>query len=269
MRFVCMFVWMVKAHMDFAATVYSRFKHIFDGTCELTRDLDFPVLNLTGSGLRILLIALDSWDRLQPDEDYLAKFLDAHSSERWVILWEDIWHHREAIAESRILSFEGNTLRIHGRKCSVKSISDDRCNEFLDQNHLMGSTSAKYRYGLFYQGELVSVATFGRSVPVSREDTEVQSHELIRFCHKMGYHVSGGLSKLIEHFKRMQKPEDIFTSVDREWSEGSGYARIGFREISRTKPLCFYVDGNYVRHKKVTEGIRICNAGNIRMALTI
>ncbi len=256
--------------MDFVTKVYDRFNKLLQNRCDLRYDFDFPVLKLTEHDLNIMLIDIDRWKDLQPGDLYLRNFLDLHERERWVILWEDIWMHREAIAESRILAFQGNAHRIHGRKCTAEPLTEEHCAQFLNDNHLMGSTPSKFRFGLFYRNELVSVATFGRSVPATRNNEEVESHELIRFCHKMGYHVSGGLSKLIEHFKRQHNPEDIFTSVDREWSEGSGYAYIGFREISRTKPFCFYIDSDLIRHREDNNGgVRICNAGNIRMALTL
>ncbi|MEJ2005579.1 MAG: hypothetical protein P8X57_11575, partial [Cyclobacteriaceae bacterium] len=135
-------------------------------------------------------------------------------------------------------------------------------------NHLMGNTTAKYRLMLTQGDQIMAAATFGRSVPAMRNGNEVKSHELIRFCHRKGYHVSGGLTKLIAHFRIMAEPQDIFTSVDREWSTGRGYAHIGFKTISHTAPLCFHIDNEYNRHRHIENGIRICNAGNVRMALT-
>ena len=206
---------------------------------------------------------------MNPPDNYLKVFLDKHKGERWVIIWEDLWYHRKEIIKSRLISFCGLSKRIHGRECTVVSLSNSKAAAFLDSNHLMGHTSSKYYYGLRHNGKLAAVATFGRSVPASRESGEVLSHELIRFCHRKNYHVSGGLSKLLKYFQAHEHPEDIFTSVDREWSDGSGYEHIGFKKIGETSPYCFYVDNDLIRHHAADKGVRICNAGNIRMALTL
>jgi len=226
----------------------------------------FPIVRMRG--LAILVIPLRQWDKEEPGDDYLQNFLDERKDERWIILWEDIWRKRRTIAQSRLLSFTGISERIHGRKCTAAPISHRLGQKFLNENHLMGYTKARYNYALYDKSEPVAIATFGRSVPVKRGDRDVDSHELIRFCHKAGYHVSGGLTKLLSCFRKDINPEDIFTSVDREWSSGSGYAKTGFREIGRTSPICFYIDKKLERHRNEIEVIRICNAGNIRMALT-
>ena len=228
----------------------------------------FPTIHPDRFSFSLLVIPIKTWESVQPPDDYLKIFLRDKNTERWVIIWEDIWIHKNEIVKDRLRSYAGISRRIHARKCIAQVINPSSAKEFLDNNHLLGYTQARYRYALLERGEIMGIATFGRAVPAQRCGKEVQSHELIRFCHRVGHHVSGGLTKLLAHFRKDVHPEDIFTSVDREWSAGQGYAKIGFSIIEQTPPMCFYLDDDLLRHRNKNGNVRICNAGNIRMALT-
>ncbi len=139
---------------------------------------------------------------------------------------------------------------------------------FFFQNHLLGSARGKFSYGLFLRGELVAAALFGRSVPIQRNNETYISYELIRFCNLRNYYVQGGLTKLIAHFIRQEQPEDIYTSIDRDWSNGKGFLRNGFKLLGSTPPLSFWVDQNGERRNTDPgNAIHIVNSGNLRMAL--
>ncbi len=228
----------------------------------------FPSIYIIQHQFSLLVISLTRWKLSNLPDDFLENFINSRRHERWIIIWEDIWIRKGKIVRDRLRSFAGISERIHGRQCSVEMVSVSECEGFLNENHLMGYTKARYRLALKQKREMMAIATFGRAVPVMRNGKTVQSHELIRFCHRKGLHVSGGLSKLLSHFRQLENPEDIFTSVDREWSSGEGYSRIGFNVIGESRPLCFYLDEKLNRHRKNNGKLRICNAGNIRMALT-
>lgn len=189
-----------------------------------------------------------------------------------VYLWEDIFNRKKDLVISRINSLLGMNKRIHGRQTRISKLNKEQYGRFLEKNHLMEPTTAKYRLGLYFQDELVAVAGFGRACPIDHEGRTYRSHELIRFCNKSGYTVVGGLSKLLNYFVEQYMPEHLMTYVDREWSVGRTYLQLGFKLISTTSPQEFYLspaDGQrYRREALATSGkdysdwLKLTNLGN-------
>ena len=175
-------------------------------------------------------------------------------------VFEDDWLYKKDIVKSRLTQlFNCTHNRIYARNTVIQEISAKDCNEFLDSNHIQGSCQSKYRYGLYYNNELVSVMTFGKSRFKKNE------FELLRFCNKLYTNVVGGASKLFKHF--LQDHLDITNIVsyaDRCWSAGNLYEKLGFMLIAETMPNYFYiVDNNrenrinYQKHKLVKTGADI------------
>ena len=79
-------------------------------------------------------------------------------------------------------------------------------------------------------------------------------------------------SDLIKHFIKEQQPDDIVTYIDKEWSEGNGFKRLGFRLIEQTPPQYFYVDPNsFERHyaRNQDTDIKVSNCGNYKLMLDL
>ena len=190
--------------------------------------------------------------QFRPFTNYKAEPSDYQVSKRksklTVNLWEDIYLNHAKIVNSRILSLFGISKRIHARSTIIKTISQTDLDDFLRVNHLNIKTKTKHRLGMYHQDELVAIAAFGRSCPIQSDGKTYRSHELIRFCSLLNHTVVGGLSKLIHHFIRTVKPEHIMTYVDREWSEGSSYLKLGFSIHSHTKPQKFWISSDDSRH---------------------
>lgn len=172
-------------------------------------------------------------------------------------VFEDDWLYKRDIVKSRITQlFKRTHNKIYARNTVIREISAKDCNEFLDSNHIQGSCQSKYRYGLYYNNELVSVMTFGKSRFKKNE------FELLRFCNKLYISIVGGASKLFKHFLK-DHPEitSIVSYADRCWSAGNLYEKLGFILIAETAPNYFYiVDNNrenrinYQKHKLVKTG---------------
>jgi len=143
---------------------------------------------------------------------------------------QDIW-------KSKILiKLHSNKIKkLDARKCIIKEIDYKTSKEFLENNHLQGYTQDKIRYGLFYNNELVSVMTFGKS----RFDKNIE-YELLRFSSKINHKVIGGASKLLKYFERNYKPKSIISYANRRWSKGNLYEKLGFEFIKNTNPNYFY-----------------------------
>ena len=158
-----------------------------------------------------------------------------------VHLWEDIWIAKRAQVLSRICSFLGLNTGIHGRKTKIESLSKQEITDFLAQHHLQGFINAKYHYGLMLENKLIAAASFSGTRPMKRKGTTYLSAELVRFATKDGFTVVGGLSKLIKHFTRQVKMNDLMTYADRDWSLGKGYDQLGFTLSKITEPVKLYI----------------------------
>lgn len=69
-----------------------------------------------------------------------------------------------------------------------------------------------------------------------------RSFELLRTCQKNGLVVVGGLSKLIRQFEEQFHPDDLMTYVDKDWSDGESYLKLGFEQVGELPPQQFWVD---------------------------
>ena len=136
------------------------------------------------------------------------------------------------IVKDRIRSLLGMIrTRIYARDCKVAEIDGHVANEFLNQNHLQGGDSSSIRYGLFHNGELVSVMTFGKPRFNGNYD-----YELIRNATRMNTIVIGGASKLLAYFVGLHNGSRIISYADRRYSNGSVYDRMGFKFVQYTQP---------------------------------
>lgn len=130
--------------------------------------------------------------------------------------------------------------KIFARKCIVKELSLDETKIFLEENHLQGFCPSKYRYGLFYNGELVQVMTFG--VPRFNKQYDF---ELLRLASKKFTSVVGGASKLLKFF-RNSHTGSIISYANRRFSTGDVYRKLGFIQLGITDVNYFYTGHNEV-----------------------
>ena len=81
---------------------------------------------------------------------------------RLVHIFDDEWIEKEEIVKSRLKSILGiNKCKIYARKCEIRNVDSKTAKDFLNKSHLQGNVNAKYAFGLYYNGELVSIMTFG------------------------------------------------------------------------------------------------------------
>lgn len=132
------------------------------------------------------------------------------------------WLYKKDIVQSRLknLLHCQSMQRIYARKCVVRSVEHNVAVEFLDKNHMQGACQSKYQYGLYYNDELVSIMTFGKS-------RFKKEFELTRFCNKLNVTVVGGASKLLRHFLQDHvEIEEIISYADRRLSTGNLYDKL-------------------------------------------
>lgn len=163
---------------------------------------------------------------------------------RLIHIWEDEWVSKHDIILSMLESKLGIVEnKIYARKCEVRNISSKDARLFCEKNHLQGYVNSKYKYGLFYGGELVSIMTFGKCRAVLNMRNEEKACELYRFCNKLHYSIIGGASKLLKYAEndlRRGGVDIIYTFAHRDWSDGNLYNKLGFSLIGKTEPNYFY-----------------------------
>ena len=207
----------------------------------------------------LLLIYLPQSNRLAINEDIKVIHLDI-----------DVLNNSYQKVLQRIIGLLGAGKRIYARQTVVARVDKKVALDFLEENHLNIPLAGKYRYGLFYQGELVSIAVFSGARIMHAIAENYRSFELLRFCHKSNYLVIGGISKLIKAFVKEFSPHDIMTYADRDWSQVSSLENIGFKAESITREQVFYVrNGKRLVNIASADPYDYCikNKGSIKLKL--
>ena len=188
------------------------------------------------------------------DKNYhLNKTISATENNIQLIhIFEDEFIEHEDIVLSRINHLiGGNDNIIYGRKCTIKEIDSKTTENFLNETHIQGNVNSLYRYGLYYNDELVSVMTFGHlRKSLGSKNTNNNIYELLRYSCKLNTTVIGGASKLFKYFIKNINPVEIISYCDRRWSMGKLYYKLGFELDHTSDPNYWYViNGIHRQHR--------------------
>ena len=159
----------------------------------------------------------------------------AHFGIQLLHIFDYQWDLNQDIIKSLIASKIHQTKPIYARKCKIKKITSKIKNEFLNNTHIQGQCNSSINLGLYYNDELVSVITFGKS----RYDKKYE-YELLRYSSKLHTTVVGGFSKLLKYFIKEYAPKNIMTYCDRNTSTGNVYLKNGFSLVNIVDPGYFY-----------------------------
>jgi len=153
-------------------------------------------------------------------------------------IFEDEWNNKKNIVKS-IINTKLNiyTETVFARKCIIKEVSKTEAREFQDENHIQGKAASLYNLGLYYNNELVSLMTFGKS----RFDKKID-WELVRFVNKKNTKITGGASKLFKNFLKNHNGSSIISYSDERLFDGGLYKVLGFQYSHTTKPNFYYVN---------------------------
>lgn len=166
--------------------------------------------------------------------------------------------------------------QVYARRCQIEAIDKKTAATFLVTHHLLGYANAAYCYGLYFDTELLAVASFSKGRKMNRLAANKRSFELVRFACKAGVGISGGLSKCLNAFINDKQPGDVMTYIDKQFYDGSGFTKIGFTVHSETPPQSFWIDSLYKRRLikldspiEADNGAYPCtNLGNIKLVLS-
>lgn len=184
---------------------------------------------------------------------------------RVVQIMEDEWNFKKDIVKEKIkaiLNTRDGYKIIHARKCEIRRISPEASSEFVEKNHIQGSTGADVHYGAYFDGELVAVCSFSKS-RIALGQKRSKEYELVRFCTASGTKITGVLGKLIKKFVTEMSPGGIISYADRRFTDEvkNIYTKNGFSLASHTSPGYWYIKGhirlhrfNFQKHKLVKDG---------------
>ncbi len=166
-------------------------------------------------------------------------------------IWEDDWIHKQDIVKSMILNKIGKTNnRIFARKCDVREVFDNKMvREFLTKNHIQGFIGSKYKIGLFFKEELVSLMTFGNLRRSLGQKSKDESYELLRFCNKLDTNAIGGASRIFKYFLNNYPSKEIISYSDLSRSNGDMYLKLGFKLSHTSRPNYYYVVNGIRKHR--------------------
>lgn len=164
-------------------------------------------------------------------------------------IWEDDWVYKSDIVKSIILNKLQSSKTIWARKCSIKEVDNTDTRFFLNENHIQGFVGSKFKIGLYYNNELVSLMTFGSLRKSLGQDNNEGVYELLRFCNKIGTSVVGGASKLLNYFIKNNRLKSIISYSDNSRGIGNLYEKLGFDFIHETTPNYYYIINSMKSHR--------------------
>jgi len=202
------------------------------------------------------------------------------SGEKTIHISEDQLRRDSKKIYNRLKVQAGRAEKVYARSTVAARIEKHIALAFLKEHHLQVALPGKYRYGLYHQGELVSLAVFSAGRRMHDKAEDYRSFELIRFCHKSDIIVIGGLSKLIQAFIKDFKPSDIMTYVDADWTQDSSLQKIGFEVVKTMPGQRFWITADQqipisahedlsVYKEKYPEGYLHANSGSTKLILPL
>lgn len=174
-------------------------------------------------------------------------------------IWEDDWRIRKDILKSMILNrIKKSPHKLGARKCEIEIIGKVDSDSFLEDNHIQGKSKSSINIALKFNGEIVSLMTFGRRRINSKEELE-----LVRFCNKKYYNVVGSASKILNYFKLNYGPKRIVSYSDNSFSNGDLYKTLGFQSSNETINY-YWCDGKLKYHRFKFNKKRLISEGHDR-----
>lgn len=156
--------------------------------------------------------------------------------------------------ERAIFEMTKEMKKINARDCAIEEVSKKDYKNFVVSNHRQKYAAATIIYGLYLDGELLQLMSFGK--PRFNKNYE---WEIIRECTKKNYIVRGGTSKLWKYFLKNNPVHScICYSYPHNGKFTDHYARYcTFKNIELSKPKKkIYFEGKWNgKHKRIDKSI--------------
>lgn len=170
-------------------------------------------------------------------------------------IFEDEWLEKNDIVKSMIereISEMETVIMVE--ECEIRKVSTKETTDFLEKNYIKGKHNSTYKYGLYYKNELLLLSTF-------KKKNRSNEYQLQCFCPKLFTRVVNGEEKLLDIFIKEVNPKRITVNVDKRFSNGSEFERLGFIKIGETQPNYYYCNrqhrenkSKYTKRKLVKQG---------------
>lgn len=231
---------------NFEGEVYDFISSIYDG--DIKRSFKYKGKKEIDIYLEDLNIGIECngvfWhsEKFKHKDYHLCKYNDMiHININLINIWEDDWKYKRNIIKSIIRNRLKKSIRLYARKCEIKLITDSKLSKtFLENNHIQGYSSSKYKLGLFLNGELVSLMCF------SKKRKEM---ELVRFCNLLDHNVIGAASKIFLYFIKNTNYNKIISYADNSIFDGGLYYKLGFKFEHQTKPNYWWIVDDIRKHR--------------------
>ncbi len=168
---------------------------------------------------------------------------------RLIQIFEDEWVNKSGIIKSKISHIlnVNKINKVYARKCKIDIIPSKLATEFLNFNHIQGSyDNSQINLGLFFEGNLVSVMTFGKlRLSLGNRKSKEGEYEMLRYATSNNRIIVGGCGKLLSYFNKIYKPTKIVSYADKRWSDGNLYKKLGFFLSKITSPNYYYFKPGY------------------------
>ena len=158
-------------------------------------------------------------------------------------IFEDEWLFDKEIVKARLSAMLGVCNLYDARKCSVVRLNNSEAKVFMENHHSQHHVQCSDAYGLTSQGELVAVATFGKSRRWGKHARD--GWEVLRYA--SSGRVRGGFTKLFSAFVRNTNPAEVVSYCDLRWGDGSVYKAAGFSLDGITEPDYWWADTSRYR----------------------
>lgn len=174
---------------------------------------------------------------------------------RLIHIFEDELIYKKEIVKSNIIKLLNiNKLnKINSSDCLTLKVSYNDAKTFLETNSIEESKEFDTSYGLYHDGELVSIMCFN-------------GNEIVNFCDKVNVNVIGGFGKLLHYFISNNRPKSVICSIDRRWNDGSELEKLGFKRYGETEPSFTYVTNDRRVTKAISEN-KIYDCGRLLFIL--
>lgn len=209
-------------------------KFIFDKDKKRQIDIFIPSLNIAIE-YNGLYWHSEANDKIYPAYHYEKYKMCKDQGIRLIQIFEHEWIERNKQVKSFLKSALGKNERIvYARKCTLKQLDKKEAAKFLEEYHIQGSPGFNAAFGLYYNDELLCLASFGKHHRNSKDWV------LSRFVGKEGVNVVGGLSRIVKEALKHYK--ELSTWVDLRLSNGDNWIKCGWSLRQTLKPDYFYFD---------------------------
>lgn len=144
-----------------------------------------------------------------------------------IVIFEDEWHFKRDVMKSIIANLLGSNkaIKLRPSNCGIKLVASSVLGVLYEKHHYIGKCSAKFHYGIYYNGLLIGGMSFRKPV----RQTCKGEYEVARMVMNPKFRVHGVWSKIMGMFATKISAKSIITYSDNRLFNGKTYELMGFK----------------------------------------